>query len=69
MGLIRKKHFLAYERVEILVTFSKEQKSLLGKVHFQLNSFRVGSDEVFGGGVGEDRKFLLYYKQSMWKCT
>lgn len=52
MGLIRKKHLLAYERVEILVTFSKEQKSLLGKVHFQLNSFRVGSDEVFGGGGG-----------------
>lgn len=48
MFLIRK-HFLAYERVEILVTFKK--KSLLGKVHFQLNSFRIGS-EVSGKKIG-----------------
>lgn len=48
MFLIRK-HFLAYERVEILVTFFKRR--LLGKVHFQLNSFRVES-EVFGKKIG-----------------
>lgn len=41
--LISKTYFLVYERVGVLVTLLKK-KSLLGKVHFQPNSFRLESE-------------------------